>query len=99
MTVVAQLMLYQPGVTSTGSVKLTTMLASRGAFVPLVVGSVFTMAGPTSEMPAVRRGFGAPVTKSLPLMFVSVRPPFLRKSDVVLLGAGAFVPPSLQFAV
>ena len=82
-----------------GVLAVVRPLESRGAFVPFVSGSVVTIAGPTSEMPAVRRGFGVPVMKSLPLMFVSVLPPFFRKSAVVLLGAGALVPPSLQFAV
>src|SRR6185436_162914 len=99
LPVVTQLMPYQPVLTSTGSVKLRMMLASRGAFGAFVAGSVFTIAGPISEMPAVRGGFGAPARKSLPLTFVSVLPPFLRSADVVLLGAGALVPPSLQFAV
>lgn len=46
----------------------------------------------------VLRGFGVPVEKSALLLSVSVQPFATRKSDVVLLGAGAFAP-SLQFAV
>src|SRR3954447_3241021 len=98
MPVVEQLMLNQPGSTSTSSVNVTIMLASRGAEVALLTGSVLTMAGPNSWIGVVRLGFGTPVMKSLPLTFVSVLPPALRKSDVLLLGVGAFVPPSLQLA-
>src|SRR4051794_33514307 len=94
-----QLMLNQPGSTSTNSVNVTIMLASRGAELALLAGSVLTTAGPNSWIGVVRLGFGVPVMKSLPLMLVSVLPPALRKSDVLLLGAGAFVPPSLQLAV
>src|SRR5215212_5916371 len=96
---VTQLTANQPGSTLTASVKVMVRFASRGAFVPVLRGSLLRTEGPISTMGAVRRGFGAPVRKSEPLTFVSVKPPFLRKSAVVLLGAGAFVAPSRQVAV
>ena len=46
--VVAQLMLNQPSATLTASVKVTVMLASRGASAPFVRGSVLYTAGPIS---------------------------------------------------
>src|SRR4051812_38357113 len=45
------------------------------------------------------RGFGAPAVKSPELLSVSVQPLAARRSAVVVLGAGAFAPPSLQLAV
>ena len=84
-----QLMSYHPLSTVTGSVKLMTMVASRGADVAPLRGSVAKTAGPISTIGAVRRGFGAPITKSAELLSVSVLPPFLRKAAVVLLGAAA----------
>jgi hypothetical protein len=93
-----QLMSYQPESTKTGSEKVTVMLASYGAMVRPDVGSTVTTNGPISLMTAVRRGFGAPATKSEPLTSVSVVPPFLRMSAVVLLRSGATVLPSLQVA-
>ena len=84
---------------SMGSEKVTVMLASFGAMVAPLIGSTVVTTGPISTIGAVRRGFGAPLTKSEPLTSVSVRPPFLRKSAVVLLAAGAFVLPSRQVAV
>src|SRR5207249_6429826 len=65
----------------------------------LMFGSTSTTKGPISTIGAVRRGLGAPVTKSAPLTSVSVAPLFLRKRAVVLLAPGAVVLPSLQFAV
>src|SRR6266536_951990 len=47
----------------------------------------------------VFRGKGVGTTKSLKLSFVSVQPPPLRKSAVVLLGAGAWLEPSKQSVV
>src|ERR1041385_688799 len=46
------------------------------------------------------RGFGEPITKSLPLLFVSVQPLLIRNAAVVLLRLPALVefPPSQQFA-
>src|SRR3954447_9336275 len=83
--------------TSTASLKLTVTLPSRGAVVepPLPsVPSMLRIDGPTSWMGVVRRGFGVAVKKSLPFRSLSVAPPFLRKSAVVLLGAGALAVPS-----
>src|SRR5687768_18039154 len=82
-----QVMSYHPLSTVTGSVKLMTIVASRGALVAPFRGSVEKTAGPSSTIGAVRRGFGAPVTKSAELLSVSVEPPFLRNRAVVLLGA------------
>ena len=76
--VTLQLMLYQPALTSTWVVKVTMMVASRGALTPFAGGSVFTTEGAIGAMTAVRRGFGVPVMKSLPLTLVSVLPPFLQ---------------------
>src|SRR2546426_6250592 len=45
------------------------------------------------------RGKGAETRKSAALSFVSVQPPALRKSAVVLLGAAAWLEPSKQSAV
>ena len=45
------------------------------------------------------RGFGSATKKSLALLFVSMQPPSARKSDIVLLGAGAGPEPSEQLAV
>src|SRR5215217_4018751 len=86
----AQLILNQAPTTSTGSVKLTVKLASRGALKPLLRGSLLNTDGPISTMGAVRRGLGTAVTKSAELLSVSVAPLFVRKIEVVLLGAGAF---------
>src|SRR5688500_11761417 len=69
--VVAQLMSYHDPAASTSSVKLTLMLASRGAVVALLRGPTLSTYGPISTIGVVRRGFGAPVTKSEPLKFVS----------------------------
>src|SRR5215510_14594360 len=91
-------MLNQFPTTSTGSVKFTVMLASRGALTPLLRGSVLNTAGPISTIGAVRRGLGTPVAKSFWLLSVSVVPLFRWKMAVVLLGAGAFAV-SAQFAV
>jgi len=48
---------------------------------------------------AVLRGNGAPVTKSLLLLFVSVQPLPLRSTAVVLLGAGVAPDPSKKLAL
>src|SRR5687768_18522360 len=53
-----QLMSYQPLSTVTGSVKSITMVASRGAVVALLRGSVLKTEGPISTIGAVRRGLG-----------------------------------------
>src|SRR6266545_4057671 len=45
------------------------------------------------------RGSGTKTRKSAALSFVSVQPPALRRSAVVLLGAGARPEPSKQLAV
>src|SRR5262249_28658377 len=94
----AQVMSNQLPTTSTGSLKVMVMLESFGAIEAPAAGSTLTTNGPISWIGVVRRGFGVPVTKSLPLTSVSVRPPFLRRSEVVLLGAGALVLPSWQVA-
>src|SRR6266480_907209 len=47
----------------------------------------------------VFRGKGAVTRKSAPLLFVSIQPPALRRSALVLLGAGARPEPSKQSAV
>src|SRR2546429_283514 len=47
----------------------------------------------------VLRGKGAETRKSAAFSFVSVQPPALRRSAVVLLGAGARPAPSKQSAV
>jgi len=44
-------------------------------------------------------GVGDAAAKSVLLLSVSVQPPPARMSAVVVLGAGAFAPPSLQLAV
>src|ERR1043165_1561957 len=56
--VVAQLMLNQLPTTSTGSVKLIVILASRGALMPFLRGSELNTSGPSSTIGSVRRGFG-----------------------------------------
>src|SRR5687768_18577775 len=76
--VVTQEMENQPSWTSTGSVKLTVMLASRGALLPLLRGSLLRTVGGSSTIGDVRRGVGVAVKKSEPLTFVSVKPPFLQ---------------------
>src|SRR5690349_12985168 len=48
---------------------------------------------------ALLRGLGAAALKSDPLLSVSVQPFAARTSAVVVLGAGALAPPSLQLAV
>src|SRR5262245_15215442 len=96
--VIVQLMLNHAPLTVTGSVNVMFMVASRGAVVALLRGSTVRTYGPISVMTAVRRGLGAPVWKSEPLTFVSVKPPFLRKIAVVALGEDALVAPSWQFA-
>src|ERR1044071_1294955 len=68
LPVEAQLMSYQALSTVTGSVKLTVMVASRGAELAPLRGSVAKTAGPISTIGAVRRGNGAPVTKSARLL-------------------------------
>ena len=95
----AQVTSNQLASTNTGSEKVMVTLASCGAMVLPLAGSTVTTNGPISWIGAVRRGFGAPATKSAPLTSVSVAPLFLRKSAVVLLAAGALVLPSRQFAV
>jgi len=89
----------QAPVTSTGSVKFTVMLASRGALDALMIGSRLSTAGPISMMGAVRRGFGAPAVKSAPLLLVSWNPSAFRKAAVELVRAGALAAPSRQVAV
>src|SRR3954468_7097739 len=86
-------------ITSTGSVKVTWIVASRGAFTPLLRGSVARTSGPSSTIGGVRRGLGTFVTKSFPFWLVSVLPLPRRKIAVVLLGEGAVLVPSLQSAV
>jgi hypothetical protein len=54
--VAAQLMSNQPSATSTGSVKLTVMLASRGALEPLLRGSLLRTVGGSSTMGVVGVG-------------------------------------------
>src|ERR1044072_188694 len=76
--------------TLTASVKLIVILASRGALMPFLRGSVRNTAGPISTIGAVRRGFGVAAAKSASLLSLSVAPPLCRKMAVVLLGAGAF---------
>lgn len=44
------------------------------------------------------RGLGAPVAKSVALLFVSVQPFAARRTEVVLLGAEVGPVPSKQFA-
>ena len=95
----AQVMSNQAPATSTGSVNVTMIVASRGALLPLVRGSVPSTSGPSSTIGAVRRGAGAPVAKSLPLLSVSVLPLPARNIAVVLPGAGAVVAPSRQSAL
>src|ERR1043165_6198376 len=87
--VVAQLMLNQLPTTSTGSVKLTVILASRGALMPFLRGSLLNTFGPSSTIGSVRRGFGVAALKSVELLSVSVAPLFVRKREVVEFGAGA----------
>src|ERR1043165_10056673 len=88
--VVAQLMLNQLPTTSTGSVKLIVILASRGALMPFLRGSLLNTKGPSSTIGSVRRGFGAAAEKSVELLSVSVAPLLPRKIALGLLGAGAF---------
>jgi hypothetical protein len=97
--VITQLIENHPSVISTGSVKLTVILASRGVFVPFLRGSLLRVVGGSSTIGVVRRfGFGVPATKSAPFTLVSVKPPSFRKIELVLLGAGAFEAPSRQLA-
>src|SRR5437764_6868615 len=99
LPVVTQVMSYQPGSTVTGSEKVTMTLPSRGTIVELGTGSVLVTEGPSSVIGVVRRGFGAPVMKSVALLSLSVVPLFLRKMAVLLLGAGASAFPSARVAV
>src|SRR6267143_1845469 len=71
------------------SVRLTSLIERFGG-----VPAVQLLSG---EL--VLRGNGAETKKSALLLFVSVQPPALRKSAVVLLGAGARPEPSKQSAV
>src|SRR5215207_9825727 len=64
-----------------------------GVSVAVLVGAgVLLGVGVTPKLEL--RGFGAPDTKSLALLFVSVAPPLRRKIAVVLLGAVAGPLPS-----
>src|SRR6185295_2842798 len=92
-------MLYQPGSTSTGSLKLTVTLASYGIVVSSGPGSVPATHGPSSITGSVRLGLGAPVMKSDPFWSVSCAPLFFLKIDVVLLGASVLALPSWQVAL
>src|SRR5438477_9900375 len=69
-------------VTSTGSLNVTVIDASRATDVASAAGIVETTAGAVS---VVVRGFGAPTAKSFALLSVSCAPPFLRSAAVVFV--------------
>ena len=91
--------------TGAGADKLTVKVA---VVVPLLPSATVTSlivrlgGAPATQLlngELVLRGKGAETRKSAALSFVSVQPPALRKSAVVLLGAGARPEPSKQLAV
>src|SRR6266540_3651256 len=93
---VVQLSEYQEPVTSTGSLKpIVTLLLTATSTAP-ALGFRLTTEGAASLVP---RGFGAPTSKSLALLSVSVPPAAFRRAAVVLLGAAVGPLPSKQFAV
>src|SRR6266540_1139716 len=88
-----------------GAVKLTVNVA---AVVPLLPSASVTslivrlVSAPARQLLAgelLLRGRGTETRKSAMFSFVSVQPPALRRSAVVLLGAGARPEPSKQLAV
>src|ERR1043166_5068320 len=92
-------------VESAGADKLTVNVA---VVVPLFPSATVTsLIVRSGGVPAVQllngelvlRGAGAETRKSALLLFVSVQPPALRKSALVLLGAPARPAPSKQSAV
>src|SRR5437879_6369407 len=88
-----------------GADKLTVKVAVVVPLLPsITVTSLIVRFGGEPAMQlfvgdAVLRGKGADTRKSAALSFVSVQPPALRKSAVVLVGAGARPAPSKQSAV
>ena len=74
LSAASQVMSNHAPATSTGSVNVTRMVASRGALVPFVRGSVPSTNGPSSTIGAVCLVAGSPVAKSLPLLSVSTLP-------------------------
>ena len=96
----AQVSVNQAPSTSTGSVKVTRIVASRGASTPFARGSVVEHV--RTELDDGRRAARdrrAGATKSFALLSCRRSPPLMRKSDVVLLPAGVVVDPSRQSAL
>ena len=93
---VAQLIVNQLPVTFTASPKVIATLAASATPVAPFAGTVAETAGAGS---ADGCGSGTPAVKSAALLSVSVAPPPFRRSEVVLLGAGAGPVPSKQLAV
>src|SRR6476646_6248102 len=87
-------MAYQSPVTVTGLLNVMTMFEAIGTLVAFAAGVVVLMAGRPS---ALLRGVGAPVTKSVELLSVSVAPPVFRMAAVVLLIVAVGPVPSKQF--
>src|SRR5436190_7289792 len=80
---VAHEIVYQPAATSTGSLNCAVMLASTAMSAAPLAGVVVTIEGAVSPVPLFC-GFGATMSKSAELLFVSVEPPPVRLADVVL---------------
>jgi hypothetical protein len=96
---VPQLIEYQLPVTVTASLNVRLTFASTATFVAPSAGELPVTLGGSSlgqKLSGVSalRGDGGPLTKSAPLLSVSVQPPLRRNAEVVLLSAGAGAPPS-----
>ena len=86
-----------PGVTATVRRVVPPAITVEGLLDPLPDGFVGVAQVFVAE--EVFLGVGDAAAKSALLLSVSVQPPPVRMSAVVVLGAGAFAPPSLQLAV
>jgi len=86
-----------PGVTVTVRRVVPPGITVEGLLDPLPDGFVGVAQAFVAE--EVFLGVGDAAAKSVLLLSVSVQPLPARMSAVVVLGAGAFAPPSLQFAV
>src|SRR6266498_6008733 len=96
LPLVAHKNVNQLPVTSTVSLKLIVILAAMATPIAPFDGVVLATAGAMSWL---FRGLGAPTTKSVGLLSVSVAPFPSRSTASVLLGAGAGPLPSKQFAL
>src|SRR5207253_421210 len=97
LTVMPVLVGFAAGITVTVKVTLLPWAVGLGFTATLPVGLLGGVHGLRGE--EVFRGVGVIASKSALLTFVSWHPAFLRVSAVAVLGAGALLPPSLQFAV